>query len=140
MFEFDDNVCVLPFKPIYLDNSGEIFCVVDNEDYEWANQWRWNPVYSKQKRKIYAKRSTRKNGKAISIYLHKEIVYRAYGMPPSDRHIIGDHKNGQSLNNRRHNLRWATPSENAKNLHGFYAQQMRLAFMTGDEERIYYGK
>lgn len=140
MFDIND-FDVINYKKIYLNDRGELIpCIIDKEDYDFASQWRWQAHWSKQKKKAYARRATRINGKPISVYLHKEICYRAHGLPPSDRHIIGDHMDGNSLNNCRDNLRWATPSQNASNLHGFYAQQLRMAFIMKEPDRILFGK
>lgn len=124
----------VPYLPLYLDDYGT-FVVVDAVDFVWASQWRWQKKYSKNKKKIYACRRTTFKTRVVSVYLHKEIAYRAFGMPPSPSHIIGDHQNGNSLDCRRSNLRWATPSENRQNYAGIYAQQLRLAFKERDSER-----
>lgn len=58
------------------------------------------------------------------------------GLPPTEDHSIADHLNGNSLVNCDDNFRWATRSENNKNLHGVAAQQLRLAIATGNAARV----
>jgi|GEM_PF-1425724 len=121
----------LSFLPLYIDDASG-FVVIDEEDYVWASQWRgwgWNP--SKNRKKLYVRRTSRYGGRFVSVYLHKAICLRAHGMPPSASHIIADHKDGNTLNCRRENLRWATPSENRQNYNGVYALQTRLDLKTG---------
>jgi hypothetical protein len=119
-----------PHARIWLDPDENVCCLVDWEDYEWAIRWLWCPIASKSTWKIYATRSTRLNGRnggSTRIYMHKEILLRAEGDPPSPKHTIGDHKNGDTLDNRRRNLRWATPVMNARNRFGSYVLQHHLA-------------
>lgn len=111
---------------IYLDDKGEIFCVVDEEDYAWAQKWRWAAHRSRSKWKIYASRSTRlagRTGPQTRLFLHKEILKRKGDEPLTAAHTIGDHRDGDTLNNRRVNLVWSTHSENAKNLRGRRAKE-----------------
>lgn len=116
-------------KILWLDRERDLFVILDEVDYEWAKRWSWQPQPDRTEKKHYASRPTRRGGKAVRVYLHKEIVRRAYGPPPSPAHVIGDHKNGDSLDCRRENLRWATRSENAKNLHGIVARQPGLPLL-----------
>jgi hypothetical protein len=102
---------------VYLCPRDEsIYCVVSPIDYEWCQQWRWQFTWDKAKRKRYATRSTRLAGnRRVKFYLHKQILERAGKVQPSEKHTIGDHQDGDSLNNQRDNLEYATPIMNALN-------------------------
>lgn len=91
---------------IWLDDTK--FCVVDEIDFAWAKQWKWHATANSTGRKFYATRMTRVAGKQKKIYMHKEILIRSGKKARSVHHTIGDHDDGDSLNNRRGNLFWAT--------------------------------
>lgn len=96
--------------------SETIYATVSFEDYAWALQWKWQITWDRHKRKAYATRSTTDGGRhrRIKLYLHKEILIRTMKLPPSKRHTMGDHGNGNSLCCERWNLEWATPSQNRR--------------------------
>ncbi len=117
---------------IYLDDKAEAFCLVDEVDYQWALRWRWIAHPNKHGRKFYASRSTRLHGAGgpqTRIYMHKAILERTGLLPPSPLHVLGDHEDGNSLNNRRDNLRWATTGMNRANIRGSFAMQKQLGLV-----------
>ena len=97
---------------IYLTKDLSIYALISPEDYAWAIQWCWQITWDRHKRKAYATRSTHEDGQRVKLYLHKEILKRTMKLPPSRKHTMGDHGDGQSLNCQRWNLEWATPASN----------------------------
>jgi hypothetical protein len=136
------ETCAVPWSVVWLDPARNLFAIVDTIDLAWCQQWSWAPVGSKSGpgriEKWYARRSisidTGPDGRrkasrcTLNIWLHKEILLRAKGPPPSKAATIGDHRNGNSLDCRRFNLRWSTSSENRRNLYGSASHQLHLGF------------
>lgn len=77
--------------------------LVDPVDHEYLTQWKW-----KRHRDGYAVRSGWKNGKFVSVYMHREIMN-----PPEGLEV--DHINRDKLDNRRENLRSVSRSVNMHN-------------------------
>jgi hypothetical protein len=103
-------------RRIYLDVTCEIFALVSPEDYAWASQWKWGWVWDRTRTKRYARRTPRgAGGKPQTVWLHKEVLKRSGKVQPSELHTIGDHQDGESLNDQRDNLEWATRSMNRRN-------------------------
>jgi hypothetical protein len=85
------------------------FALVDDEDFEWLNQWKW--LYGGRR---YAARNTHfrdEDGKRHTkvIWMHREIIKT----PAS---LKTDHINGNGLDNRKSNLRVVTQQQNTWNL------------------------
>jgi hypothetical protein len=100
-------------RRIYLDSTATIYCVVSEEDYEWAIQWSWHYTMDRRKKKYYATRMTRGGGRQIKVYMHKAIIIERMQIEqPTKKHVIGDHGDGESRNNTRGNLAWATRRQN----------------------------
>ena len=88
---------------------------MDFKDYVWAIGWKWKAVWNNGCRHKYVRRNTWRNGKRITLFLHKEIMKRQQPVPPNTHHTIADHIDGNTLDCHRDNLRWATPRMNAMN-------------------------
>lgn len=82
--------------------------IVDDEDYEYLNGFKWRAVRGYNC--FYATRiNSRKGGSKYTVtWMHREI------MRPTDGMQV-DHINGDGLDNRRANLRIASSSQNAMN-------------------------
>lgn len=51
----------LPYRTIWLNPEANLFCVVGNDDYDWAMQWTWRATANSPGLKFYATPS--QNGK-----------------------------------------------------------------------------
>lgn len=120
-------------RKIYLRDDGQLWALVDVEDYIFFSQWKWSWAATPRGR-LYARRSIGGERNEIgrkassSLYLHRAILQR-YSKPPSPAHKIGDHRNGNSLDCRRINLRWATISMNNENVFGSEERERQLAYL-----------
>lgn len=83
------------------------FATVDDADFEWLNQWKWNA--HKDRNTFYAERSRCISGGKKLIKMHRLIV------GATDPNIEVDHADGNGLNNQRSNLRKCTRQENQRN-------------------------
>lgn len=81
-----------------------LWALVDDEDLDLVSQYRWYALVSRQT--TYATRAFRVSGKQTSQTMHTFLT----GWP------LTDHIDRDGLNNRRSNLRQATPAENVGNL------------------------
>lgn len=84
------------------------FAIVDDEDYEWLNQWKW--YYSPSLHTGYAVRGVYARDKCTTTTrMHRQILNLS--LPKQ----YADHINGNGLDNRRQNLRVVSPQQNAIN-------------------------
>lgn len=96
----------------YLILTQDKVAIVDDEDFDWAFQWKWYAHLTRSG--FYAKRKDYSSGRQKTIQLHREILARKLGRPlePGEE---TDHINGDTLDNRRANLRLATHAQNGRN-------------------------
>lgn len=100
------------WRRLDLSERHGIWCIVDADDYDWIIQHRWNYGWHRNTRwKFYAKRNV--GSERSTVYLHRKILQRAYPDVVADD-FHGDHRNGQSLDNRKANLRWLTADQNRR--------------------------
>ena len=84
-------------KEIYITRGCKT--IVDDEDFEWLNQWKW---YISAWRVVSRKETNR------TIFMHKMLISVPEG-------YTVDHKNGDRLDNRKENLRKANVFQQAHN-------------------------
>jgi hypothetical protein len=97
---------------IPIGSRGQYTAIVDADDYPWLSQWRWTFKRSSWAygANIYARRCVWREGLKVTLLMHLEILEHRKGLKrPSERHT-GDHRNKNTLDNTRRNLRWATES------------------------------
>lgn len=99
--------------------SQGLFATVSPEDYEWAAQWKWCLIKPRgvpyASRNIYIGAWPGRPGyyKYTCRYLHRDIMQRILGEPLGRRRV--DHRNRDSLDCTRTNLRISTQSQNIAN-------------------------
>jgi len=87
--------------------------MVDDADYEWLNSVKW--YASKSSCKFYAARGKRIGGIVTTIYMHRAIIAGDLDCTDSLNGREIDHKDRNTLDNRRDNLRECSRQENLKN-------------------------
>ena len=104
-----------PWRRIMLSARGDIWTLVDAEDFDWLSANIWNESWGKAcPWKKYAKRNIGVD--RATLRMHREIQMLAD--PRSLKFVAThhvDHINGNGLDNRRANVRWATHKQNAAN-------------------------
>lgn len=98
-------------KTIKLGNGMSV--KVDDEDFEYLNQFKWQYFKNAHNNNFYARRIVylKGNKKTRKIRMHREIL----GLTDKNPKILVDHINHDGLDNRKINLRICNSSENAAN-------------------------
>ena len=109
---------------IYASDDLSLYAIVDAIDYPYLVRWRWNAMRFhsdrrwSRKDKLYLRRGLdyREDGvrKVRTVLLHVEVMRLSGKPPPTNAHVLVGHADDDSLNCRRVNLVWVTPSENNK--------------------------
>jgi hypothetical protein len=90
-------------------NRSKGWVLVDAADAEWLKSWIWTRGSGHSG--DYAQRTVKlPNGKQLSIRMHRLVA----GLQPGDKRQV-DHRNHDTLDNRRCNLRVVTHAQNQHN-------------------------
>lgn len=82
-------------------SAGKV-ALVDDEDFEFLNQWKWTFMGG------YAKRYPMARGKRVLVSMHRLLLN-----PDATREV--DHIDGDGTNNQKSNLRLCQHKENCRN-------------------------
>jgi hypothetical protein len=95
-----------PYRYVPL-TRGQV-AIVDLDDFTWVSQWNWSALWIPSKHGFYAVRSAVIEGKKRCLYLHRELLQCS----PDE---YTDHRDGNSLDCRRSNIRRCRPIDNTRN-------------------------
>lgn len=88
--------------------SRGMFATVDDSDFEWLSQWKW--YAHKRLNYFYAARN-----EPVCSKKQKQVSMHRVILNVSDPNTIVDHKDGNTLNNCRNNIRICSKSQNNMN-------------------------
>lgn len=88
--------------------NGEQEVIIDSEDWDKVKLFKWHAVKG-HSGNIYIKSHLKKGSKVKVTPLHRFILDCNYS------NCVVDHKNGNSLDNRKRNLRICTSAQNSRN-------------------------
>jgi len=83
----------------------EQYALVDDEDFEYLNQFKWHAHWFKNTSSYYAERTIQKNNRTRTILMSRVIKKPSKGLQVH-------HKNHDTLDNRRCNLEIVTNRKN----------------------------
>ncbi len=127
-------------KSLPVGARGQFEMIVSDDDYWFLRNWSWSFARSHPRGRrelIYARRCVTvtdfvlKDGtpipKQFDLFVHHVVLARM-GLPaPPVPTWTGDHQNRDTLDNRRENLQWASPTFQALNRAGSHARGGRHA-------------
>ena len=87
---------------------------VDDEDYEELSMYKWHATVDRNGYVCAARQEPRGNGKQRTVRMARWLL----GVDGASSEVKVDHWNGDSLDNRRSNLRVTDAKGNAENRHG----------------------
>lgn len=122
-------------QTISVGSRGQFAMLVSDEDYDFLIRWRWSFARSHprehggRRELIYARRSARVAGdplwteagpvaapkRKFDLFVHHVILARMGYPEPPEPGWTADHENGETLDNQRPNLRWASRRYQANN-------------------------
>lgn len=132
-------------KEVVVGAQGQFTAIVSDADWLFLRNWSWTFARSHPggRELIYARRAVvvleQLEGvawpvkKRFDLFLHHVVLARIGFAAPPVKGWTADHINHNTLDNRRENLRWASPSFQAKRqrsrAHGDYVQQALAAML-----------
>jgi len=121
-------------RTVPIGARGQYRVKVDARDYAWVTQWRWSFLRTSWRygSNIYARRCVRRGGRRVSVYMHTEILIHRMGLPRPPKQT-GEHRDTDTLDNTRHNLAWATSSEQRVNQRRRISRAEKVAFAVAME-------
>ncbi len=125
----------------YITLTAVQVAIVDDADYAWLSKYRWYAGFDKPTQNDYAKRHL-----AVGVNKYKKIKMHRDILGVTDPKIQVDHKNGDTLDNRRENLRVATSSQSNANRRRNKNNKSGFKGVTWDKRKqtwratIYHGK
>jgi len=98
---------------------------VDASDFIWLSQWKWYAMWDSSQKQFKAARKE----DSKTVLMHRQILGLGHG-----DNLTVDHRDGNTLNNRRRNLRKATNAQNNRN------QRRRASNTSGFKGVTFYKK
>lgn len=108
-----------------IELSKGMVALVSVEDFDFLSQFNWYAKETKpahRKSKAYATRDVNRK----KVYMHRVIMERMREGRPIREGVIVDHINGNSLDNRRENLRVLCKRKNSKPFYDLNRQRRKL--------------
>lgn len=85
--------------------------IVDEGDYDYLMQWKWHACWGPVLKAFYAARMYQVDRQRVHVQMHRLLL----GLEKGDKRVV-DHKNHNTLDNRRSNLRICTQAQNLCNM------------------------
>ncbi len=104
--------------------SQGLFALVDDEDFEYLNQWKWQAL--RDHNTFYAVRNEKINGKIVHFKMHRVIMKTLANQ-------MVDHRDHNGLNNQKYDLRNCTNQQNQLN-------QIKKEGCTSKYKGVYFNK